>query len=154
MGVPPGGDGSRPHQCRRRLLRPRRGGVVEREGAGAAPLRRPGPDGPRRRRGGNAPDPGGGGGRRRGGRSTPVPTTGSPRPAAPSTTPRRPSWPGGGRWTSCVVVSTDRRRAPPGSPVGDDGAMSRTSLAGLEVDTSLARFVEDEALPGTGVVPE
>ncbi len=34
------------------------------------------------------------------------------------------------------------------------GAMSRTSLAGLEVDTSLARFVEEEALPGTGIVPD
>ncbi len=32
--------------------------------------------------------------------------------------------------------------------------MSRTSLAGLEVDTSLARFVEEEALPGTGIEPE
>src|SRR5215218_1566840 len=34
------------------------------------------------------------------------------------------------------------------------GAMRRTSLAGLEIDSSLARFVEDEALPGTGVDPE
>ncbi len=34
------------------------------------------------------------------------------------------------------------------------GAMSRTSLAGLEVDTSLARFVEEEALPGTGIEPD